>query len=975
MNCLSQRRQEFLEWLRGVERKWQRIWKEKRVFEADSKEGVSKYFITVPYPYANGPLHIGHGRTYTIGDIIARYKRLKGLNVLYPMAFHITGTPIIAFSEMIARGDPKTITLYREYIRLYAEDEKQVDEILESFKDPLNLAVFFAEKIQRDFEELGYSIDWRRKFHTGEPMYNRFVTWQYYKLLERGLITRGDHIVTYCLLHNQPEGEDDIQDADVNPVEVVEYTAVKFKLVGTGEYLLAGTLRPETLFGVTNIWVNPEAEYAVFEWNGERYVVSSKALVKFMHQYPGEEVRLVNYIKGAELLGKWSESPLGDRVIVLPAWFVDPDNATGIVYSEPSDAPYDYVALMELKSNPQLLEKFNIDPSLVLSIEPRKIIGIAGVEAHHAKLAVERAGITSQLDPRLEDISREVYKEQFYGGVMIIDNPEFKGLSVREAREKIRVKLYNENNAIPFYELNRKAWCRAGGEIIVAKITGQWFINYNVKWLKERARRALENDEVKIIPAKYKKLFLDTIDWLDKRPCARKRGIGTRLPWSTEWIIESLSDSTIYMALYTISHIIREHNIPPELLIPEVFDYIFLGHGSPEDTSSKSNIPIELLSKMRQEFTYWYPVDHRHTAMPHITNHLTFYILHHFAIFPEEYMPRTISLNETVIREGAKMSKSKGNVIPLRHIITMYSADLFRLYISWAAGLDSVLDWREAEVDRVVNSLVKFTNIAKVAVEAECREVQDNVFTEWFISKFYELLAKASSAIENLEIRDYAQAAFFDVLALIDKYRDMVGEKFICGVKRVLPDWITVLNPVIPHITEEINSWLGREHLLSTSKWPEIGAVKEEIITLMDSVESLISDIKELLELVKRPEAKVYVIVAPEWKREVARMVLEGLPLKAIIDVLRTKFGLKGREAEIVDAYNVYKKTERSMLESIIKTKSKSEYTMYVETMNYIKARLPGVREVVVLWEDEARTRNIPKAERALPLKPAIYLE
>ncbi|MEM2645552.1 MAG: class I tRNA ligase family protein, partial [Desulfurococcaceae archaeon] len=71
VNCLSQRRQEFLEWLRGVERKWQRIWKEKRVFEADSKEGVSKYFITVPYPYANGPLHIGHGRTYTIGDIIA----------------------------------------------------------------------------------------------------------------------------------------------------------------------------------------------------------------------------------------------------------------------------------------------------------------------------------------------------------------------------------------------------------------------------------------------------------------------------------------------------------------------------------------------------------------------------------------------------------------------------------------------------------------------------------------------------------------------------------------------------------------------------------------------------------------------------------------------------------------------------------------------------------------------------------------
>jgi len=198
-----QRKQEFLEWLRSIERKWQKVWRERRIFEAEPKEGAPKYFLTVPYPYSNGPLHIGHGRTYTIGDIIARYKRLRGYNVLFPMAFHITGTPIIAYSEMISRGEEKTIKMYREYISLYIEDEREVESILESFKDPLNLATFFAERIQRDFEELGYSIDWRRKFHTGEPIYNKFVTWQYFKLQEKGLIARGDHIVTYCLLHTR----------------------------------------------------------------------------------------------------------------------------------------------------------------------------------------------------------------------------------------------------------------------------------------------------------------------------------------------------------------------------------------------------------------------------------------------------------------------------------------------------------------------------------------------------------------------------------------------------------------------------------------------------------------------------------------------------------------------------------------------------------------------------------------------------
>jgi leucyl-tRNA synthetase len=86
----------FLEWLRSIEAKWQKRWREEKVFEPRIDPDKPKYFITVPYPYSNAPLHIGHGRTYTIGDIIARYKRLRGYNVLFPMAFHITGTPIVA---------------------------------------------------------------------------------------------------------------------------------------------------------------------------------------------------------------------------------------------------------------------------------------------------------------------------------------------------------------------------------------------------------------------------------------------------------------------------------------------------------------------------------------------------------------------------------------------------------------------------------------------------------------------------------------------------------------------------------------------------------------------------------------------------------------------------------------------------------------------------------------------------------------
>jgi leucyl-tRNA synthetase len=972
---MFQSRDEFLRWLRSIEKKWQSKWREAHLFEANLKPGAPKFYITVPYPYANGPLHIGHGRTYTIGDIVARYKRLRGFNVLYPMAFHITGTPIMAFSEMISRGDQKTISMYREYIKLYVEDEYKVEEILESFKNPLNLAVFFAERIQRDFEELGYSIDWRRKFHTGEPIYHNFVTWQFYKLMDKGLITRGEHIVTYCLLHQQPEGEDDILDADVNPVEIVEFTAVKFKLEDSDVYLLAGTLRPETLLGAVNMWINPQVEYVVFKWRGDKYIVSNEAFLKLKYQYPEEEFIVIKTISGRELLGKYALSPLNQkRLLILPAQFVDPDNATGIVYSEPSDAPYDYVALVELKRNPDLLKEYGIDPSQVTSIEPVKIIDIPGIKGHHAEEVVKNAGIESQNDPRLEEITSEVYKEQFYKGIIRVDDPEFNGLSVRDAREKMKNKLYMQGYAIPFYELNRKAWCRAKGKIIVAKISGQWFINYNLEWLKSKAREIILSNKLIVIPSKYTKQFLDVLDWLDKRPCARKRGIGTKLPWDSEWIIESLSDSTIYMAFYTIAHIIREKGIQPNMLIPEVFDYVFLGQGDVSDVSTKSGIPVSVLEEMRREFMYWYPVDQRHTGIPHISNHLTFYILHHIALFPMEQWPRIISLNETVIREGAKMSKSKGNVIPLRHVTTMYSADLFRLYIAWAAELDSVLDWREAEVLRVLDNIMRFTNITKQAVETACEERGDDIFTRWFMSKFNEIIEKATVMLENMEIRKYIQYVFFDVLTLVDKYRELKGLDYICGVKEILREWITLLNPVIPHLTEEINSWLGNSEFLSVSSWPEVKKpIEEDLVILVDNIDKVISDIREIIALLKKPVNTVYIIIAPEWKREIARLVLSGVQLKMIIEAMKTKFGLKGREIEIVDAFNTYKKMDKADLERIAKTTSKREYEVMLAVTNYLQRKL-GVN-ISIIWEEEARHRGIPRAERALPLKPALYVE
>ncbi|QOR95132.1 leucine--tRNA ligase [Thermosphaera chiliense] len=956
--------------MRSVEGKWQRKWKEAGVFEPKVEEGRVKYFLTVPYPYTNGPLHIGHGRTYTIGDIIARFKRLTGHNVLFPMAFHITGTPIIAISERIAKKDAKTLDMYRSYISYYVEDREKIEEILESFKDPLRLATFFAEKVQADFEALGYSIDWRRKFHTGEPIYNAFVTWQYERLRQLDVVGKGEHIVTYCLLHKQPEGEDDIQDADVNPVEVLEYTAIKFKLEGSDISLLASTLRPETLLGATNMWVNPEADYAIVEFKGEKLLVSKKAWVKLTHQYVEPDMRVVGELKGAELVGKTVETPLGQKLLILPASFVDPDNATGIVYSEPSDAPYDYVALVELKANPRVLEPYGINPRVVETINPVKIIDVPGVSDHHAKVVVEKYGITSQLDEKLEEATREVYKQQFYSGKLIVDDPDFKGLSVPEAREKMKVKLISEGKALVFYELNRKAFCRGGGEIIVAKIKDQWFIDYGTPWWKDRTRKLI-NEKLEIIPSKYKKAFQDVLEWVEKRPCARKRGLGTKLPWEPEWIIESLSDSTIYMAFYTIVHKIREYNIPPEKLTPELFNYVFLGEGSAVEVSEKTGIPVKVVDEMRNEFNYWYPVDHRHTGIPHISNHLTFYLFHHTAIFPEDKWPRIISLNETVIREGAKMSKSKGNVIPLRDIAKIYSADLFRFYIASAASLESVLDWREKEIELVLDGLYRFTNIMMQSRNVN-GELPSDYYGRWFASKFRRIISDAKKSMEALEIRDYVQTTFYQVMNLLEQYRDLVGEDYLKAVKYVSKDWLIMLNPVIPHLTEELNELLGGSEFLSTSEWPRSDKYPEdeESEILVDSLFSLVEDVRKILEVLKKPASRAVFIVAPEWKREALRLYREKKGIKTIIEELKSKYNLRGRELEIVEVVQMFNKNPS---EEVFKTSSKKEYEVLEYSVKFLEKKT-GLK-IEILWEDEARARGIPRSEKAQPLKPAIYVD
>ena len=143
---------------RDIEQRWQKAWRDGRLFESDPDERP-KRTITVAYPYPNSPQHIGHGRTYTLADINARFWRMRGYNVLFPMGFHYTGTPILGMARRVADGDAEILDGLRN---IYGVPP----DTIRGFTEPLNIADYFSAEIERGMKEMGYSIDWRRRFTT-----------------------------------------------------------------------------------------------------------------------------------------------------------------------------------------------------------------------------------------------------------------------------------------------------------------------------------------------------------------------------------------------------------------------------------------------------------------------------------------------------------------------------------------------------------------------------------------------------------------------------------------------------------------------------------------------------------------------------------------------------------------------------------------------------------------------------------------
>jgi Leucyl-tRNA synthetase len=340
-----------------LEADWRERWDTEERYEPDptstaDPEAEETTFITVPYPYPSGGMHIGHARTYTVPDVYARYRRQQGDNVLFPMAWHVTGTPIIGAVERLEKREEKQMSVLQDTYNVS-------DDVLSDLETPMGYARHFIEEhYKTGMQSLGLSIDWRREFTTNDDRYSKFITWQYETLRERGRLEKGLHPVKFCTEQENPVTTHDLLEGE--NVEYQEYTLVKFE---QGDMVVPmATLRPETVRGVTNAYINPNSTYVEATVDGEQWLVSVEAAEKLELQ--DHEVEIKREFKGSEFVGEHVTNPVtGDEVLVLPAEFVDADNATGVVMSVPAHSPDDYLALQEAKADPERLESYGIDPT------------------------------------------------------------------------------------------------------------------------------------------------------------------------------------------------------------------------------------------------------------------------------------------------------------------------------------------------------------------------------------------------------------------------------------------------------------------------------------------------------------------------------------------------------------------------------------------------------------------------------------
>ncbi|KAM4868232.1 leucine--tRNA ligase, cytoplasmic isoform X2 [Urocitellus parryii] len=729
------------------------------------------------------------------------------------------------------------------------------DEEIEKFSEAEHWLDYFPPLAIQDLKRIGLKVDWRRSFITTDvnPYYDSFVRWQFLTLRERNKIKFGKRYTIYSPKDGQPCMDHDRQTGEgVGPQE---YTLMKLKVLepypsklsglkGKNIFLVAATLRPETMFGQTNCWVRPDMKYIGFETaNGDIFICTQRAARNMSYQGFTKDngvVPVVKELMGEEILGASLSAPLTSYkvIYVLPMLTIKEDKGTGVVTSVPSDSPDDIAALRDLKKKQALRTKYGIRDDMVLPFEPVPVIEVPGFGNLSAATICDELKIQSQNDrEKLAEAKEKLYLKGFYEGVMLVDG--FKGQKVQDVKKTIQKKMIDNGDAFIYMEPEKQVMSRSSDECVVA-LCDQWYLDYGDENWKKQTSQCLKNMET--FCEETRRNFEASLGWLQEHACSRTYGLGTRLPWDEQWLIESLSDSTIYMAFYTVAHLLQGGNlrgqaesplgISAQQMTKEVWDYIFFK----DAPFPKTQIPKEKLDQLKQEFEFWYPVDLRVSGKDLIPNHLSYYLYNHVAMWPEQSdkWPTAVRANGHLLLNSEKMSKSTGNFLTLTQAVDKFSADGMRLALADAGDTVEDANFVEAMADAGILRLYTWVEWVKemVANWDSLRSGPASTFNDKvFASEMNAGIIKTDQNYEKMMFKEALKTGFFEFQAAKDKYRELAIEGMHRDlVFRFIEVQTLLLAPFCPHLCEHIWTLLGKPDSIMNASWPVAGPVDEALI-------------------------------------------------------------------------------------------------------------------------------------------------
>lgn len=756
-----------------IEKKWQDVWEKEDAFKTVEDYDKEKYYVLEMFPYPSGKLHMGHVRNYSIGDVIARFKRLKGYNVLHPMGWDSFGLP--------------------------AENAAIKNDIHPAIWTDSNIA-----EMHRQLQGLGFSYDWDREVATCKEEYYKWMQWIFIQFYNKGLAYKKDNPVNWCpscqtVLANEQVvdgccerchtpvtkkrlsqwylkitdyADRLLKDLDKMPgwpekVKLMQKNwigrstgaEVTFEIENFSKKLQIYTTRPDTLFGVTYMVLAPEHPFVPELTNGTKYEAAVKAYQEeCQHKSEIERTSLTKEKTGV-FTGCYGINPVnGKKVPIFISDYVMMDYGTGAIMAVPAHDQRDF----------EFAKKFDLD-------------------------------IIPVVDTQNPEIDINNLTEAFVAEGTMINSGKYTGMNNKEAIEEITKDLEADglgkaqvNYKLRDWLISRQRYWGCPIPMVYCEECG---------WVPEKE----ENLPVKLptdveftgkgdSPLKTSKTFGETTC-----PCCGKKAVRE---FDT---MDTFVDSSWYFLRYCDAH--------------------------------NSEKPFD-----KKKADYWMNVDQYIGGVEHAILHLLYarffqMVMHDLGLVDAEEPFDNLLTQGMVIKDGAKMSKSLGNIVSPEEIQAKYGADTARLFILFAAPPEKELDWSDAGVEgsyRFLNRVYRLVQEYVNEIRGDFRG-SETITIQSAEDKAlnFQLNATVKKVTEDAGGRFSFNTAISSIMELVNAlYKYKQGEVNVPLMNDAIEKLILILNPFVPHITEELWNDLGHEDRVYQQNWPEFDPAALELETV-----------------------------------------------------------------------------------------------------------------------------------------------